>query len=439
MSSTTFADLIESLPRRGGAVLAPPPGGGSALEAADLDARSRDLAATLSEYGFSPGARAAVISGELPHVLVSVLAILRAGGVPVPLDRGLSADDLLAALRGSEARYVLVADEACLAVVLALRADLPAVDLLLLFHAPSAGRAAALTVADAIRTGARLREQRPGGDDGLVRMDRDSTVLLPFVPSGGVRRLLPASASAVAAGARTFVERLAVGRAETVLAGLPASEPAALVLALACLGQGARIALLPQGSDLAEGLRGACPDLLLLRSDRLLALRDRIRSTVGADRFLSGAAFRLALAEGRRRAAPGLAVGRLPSDRTWRWRLAEAVSLRRIRKLTGGRLRALVALGKPMNPEEGRFFLDAGISLLEGATAPQAWGLIAVNRPEAIRPGTVGKPVPDIEIRSAPDGRIEISGPMVSGPGWVRTEWIGGLDPDGYVVLRGKS
>ncbi len=407
----------------------------AADDAADLDRRSRDLALALSGYGLAPGDRAAVASRDAGHVLLGFLAILRAGGVPVLLDPGLPSGDFLDALRGTEARQILVEDERCLAVVLGLRPDLPSLDLAMLFRA-SPGLSAAITVADACAAGDRPRSERGGEGGPPVPAERgEGTVALRFAGFAGSLRSSALTGPAIAEGARTFVERLGIASRETVLAALPASDPTVLALALACLGRGARLAHLAPEADLAAGLDALRPEVVLFGSDRLPEFRDRVLQGARADRIVAGALLRLALSEGRRRGAEDLAAGRLPASRPWRWRLAEAAVLGRVRAIGGGRVRALVPLGAPSDPSVSSFFLDAGFPLLEGASAPEACGLVAVNRADAIRLGTAGKPVPGLTIRAAADGRLEVSGPMVSGPGWVSSELRGRLDPDGYLVL----
>lgn len=440
MPKTPFLDLIESLPRAGGALLIPSAGGVVAEEAADLDGRSRDLAAALSEYGLAPGDRAAIVSRDIGDVLLGFLAILRAGGVPVLLDPGLPPGDLLDALRSAEARQVLVEDERCLAVVLGLRPDLPSLDLAMLYRASPGVLAAAITVADAWAAGARFRSEEDGESEPPALAERDAEpVALRFARSAGTLRSSSLTGAAVATGARAFVDCLGLAPGETVAAALPVWDPAVLVLALACLGRGARISLLPSGGDPAEILGALRPEILLMESDRLKALRDRLLRAMRAEALVAGALLRLALAEGRRRGAPDLAAGRLPSARPWRWRLADALVLGRVRAIAGGRMRALVPLGPPSDPSVISFFLDAGFPLLEGASAPEACGLVAVNRPAAVRPGTAGKPVPGLTVRTRADGRLEVEGPMVSGPGWVASELSGRLDADGYLVLDPRS
>ncbi len=109
--------------------------------------------------------------------------------------------------------------------------------------------------------------------------------------------------------------------------------------------------------------------------------------------------------------------GRSWVDRALRLPKTELLDLfvySRLRERLGGKLRFAVSGGAPLEPVVAQFFLDAGVLLLEGYGLTETTAAICANTPDAFRLGTVGKPLPGVEIKLAIDGEILVRGPMVT-------------------------
>jgi long-chain acyl-CoA synthetase len=123
--------------------------------------------------------------------------------------------------------------------------------------------------------------------------------------------------------------------------------------------------------------------------------------------------FRWALVVGRRRlqvegrgGRPGMLLGAFS-------KLADHLVFRKIREGLGGRLRFIVCGGAPLQAELVEFFLAAGLEVLEGYGLTEAAPVIAVNRLGRARPGTVGVPFDQAEVRIGEDGEVLLRGPSV--------------------------
>lgn len=88
--------------------------------------------------------------------------------------------------------------------------------------------------------------------------------------------------------------------------------------------------------------------------------------------------------------------------------LADQVFLKQIKKVFGGRLRFAICGGAPLDPQVARFFHACDVLLLEGYGLTETTGAICVNTPSDYEFGTVGKPLPDVELMFAEDGEILI-------------------------------
>jgi long-chain acyl-CoA synthetase len=125
----------------------------------------------------------------------------------------------------------------------------------------------------------------------------------------------------------------------------------------------------------------------------------------------------------------------------------------KIRARFGGRLKAMVSGGAPLNPEIGRFFIALGVNLLQGYGQTEASPVICANPPLKVKIDTVGPPLLGVEVRIAEDGEIIVHGDLVmkgywNDPeatvrtvrdGWLHTGDIGELDADGYLRITDRK
>jgi len=127
---------------------------------------------------------------------------------------------------------------------------------------------------------------------------------------------------------------------------------------------------------------------------------------------------------------------------------------KKIRKRMGGRQKAWVSGGAPLNPEVGRFFESIGITFLQGYGQTEAAPVISCNRPSVgIRLDTVGVPVKGCEVRIAEDGEIMVRGENVMHgywrnpeetarvlrDGWLATGDVGHFDEKGRIVITDRK
>ena len=113
-----------------------------------------------------------------------------------------------------------------------------------------------------------------------------------------------------------------------------------------------------------------------------------------------------------------------------------AVTLRRkVRRKFGGRMKAMVSGGAPLNPDVGLFFQAMGLPMLQGYGQTEAGPVISCNRPKAgIRAETVGPPMKNTEVRIAEDGEIMVRGENVMHGYWRNEDESRRVMRDGWLA-----
>jgi long-chain acyl-CoA synthetase len=127
---------------------------------------------------------------------------------------------------------------------------------------------------------------------------------------------------------------------------------------------------------------------------------------------------------------------------------------KKVRAKVGGRVKAWVSGGAPLNPEVGNFFQSLGITFLQGYGQTEAGPVISCNRPSVgIRLETVGPPTKNTEVRIADDGEIMVRGENVMHgywrnpeetervlrDGWLATGDVGHFDKKGRIVITDRK
>ena len=131
-------------------------------------------------------------------------------------------------------------------------------------------------------------------------------------------------------------------------------------------------------------------------------------------------------------------------------RLADGLVGWQIRKSLGGKLRTMVVGGAHMPDDLNHFFMRMGVPLFEGYGMTEAAPVISVNYAGHRKPGTVGRPLPSVQVKLSDEGEILARGPnimrgyhnrpeetaeAIDAEGWLHTGDTGQLDADGYLTI----
>lgn len=215
------------------------------------------------------------------------------------------------------------------------------------------------------------------------------------------------------------------------------------------IGLGGQIYYAEGLEKLAANIEEVRPTIMVVVPRLFEVLRARIVKAVEKQGGLGARLLAQALAIGARRANGGVRLVDRPAE------LAVNLLLKpKIGRRFGGRMKAMVSGGAPLNPEIGVFFDSLGITLLQGYGQTEAAPVVSCNRPSAgIRMETVGPPLANTEVRIAEDGEILVRGELVMHGywrndgetarvlrnGWLHTGDIGEIDGKGRIRITDRK
>jgi len=134
--------------------------------------------------------------------------------------------------------------------------------------------------------------------------------------------------------------------------------------------------------------------------------------------------------------------------------IADKLVFSKWRDVVGNRMERFVSGGAPLSPDLAYVFWGAGIPILQGYGLTETSPVIAVNALGANRMGTVGRPIPEVEVKIAEDGEVLTRGPhifpgyfnkpeataeVLTEDGWLRTGDIGAIDKDGFLSITDRK
>jgi len=200
---------------------------------------------------------------------------------------------------------------------------------------------------------------------------------------------------------------------------------------------------------LASNIEEVRPTIMIVVPRLFEVLRQRILNQVEKQGRLTNYLMRRALDIGAKDYAGAVPLWDRPMDLLLRRTLRPKISAK-----FGGRIKALVAGGAPLNPEVGIFFHSLGLTLLQGYGQTESGPVLSCNRPSVgLKMDTVGPPLKNTEVRIAEDGEILCRGELVMQgywrndaltartviDGWLHTGDVGHIDEQGRIVITDRK
>ena len=418
-------------------------------------AEVESLGLGLRALGVQTGDRVAILSETRYEWAIADLAILGIGAVSVPLYASLTADQCRFILENSEAVAAIVSTPVQLEKLHRLAESVPRLKHFVHMDAAPRGHQKDAPWEVVVQQGAAARAADPHAFRALAAQVRPASLATIIYTSGttGEPKGAMLVHSNIASNVEACLQVIDLGATDIMLSFLPLSHIFERMAGLyAMLAAGATIAYAESMEQVAANAVEVHPTVLNGVPRFFEKVYARVMENALGQPALRKRIFFWGLGQGLAKARARFAGQRLSWLAARRADVADRLVGAKVRARVGGRLRFCVSGGAPLAPKVMEFFFAVGIPIIEGYGLTETSPVICLNRLGHEKPGSVGPPIPGVQVRIGDEGEILTRGPHVMQgyfkndeatqlalrDGWFHTGDIGQLDAAGALTITDR-
>ncbi len=407
---------------------------------------------SLKNVGIRSGDRGALLSENRWEWAVADFAMVTAGICTVPLYPTLAAEQLHYMLEHSEARVIFVSNQEQLEKVLSHWPQLPKLEGVVTFDKVNCGDERVTSLGDLIGGEPLSAEERDSFEAALsaVRPDQLASIIYTSGTTGTPKGVMLTHEN-IATNVRD--NGFDLRPTDICLSFLPLSHVAERVADYAYFYNGATVAYPENLETVADNLREVRPTVVLGVPRFFEKIHARVMDAISSAPAPRQKLFHWAIKVGREAAPYRLDEKPMPFGMRCRFAVADRLVFAKLRARLGGRLRFFVSGAAPLAKHLAEFFYAVGVTICEAYGLTETSPVVSTNLPGALRFGTVGKVIRNVEVKIAEDGEILVRGPNIMRgyykmeeetakaiiDGWLHTGDIGNLDADGYLSITDRK
>jgi len=415
--------------------------------------RVEQVALGLKDIGLEAGDKLIILSENRPEWTITDLAALCLGAVTVPIYTSLVADQIKYIIDNSDAKIVVYSDTEQREKVEAIKDQLEKVTHYITFA--SEAPEGVMTFNQINERGQKIIQDNPELFESMALKVHPDDVASIIYTSGttGVPKGVMLTHTNFLSNIKTAADILPFSEKDTVLSFLPLSHVLERMVTFTYLFKGCSIGYAESIEAVAENLLEIQPHIMVSVPRVFEKIYSKVMDNVLSSSFLKKKIFFWALNVGKKYGRKKLLNQPISKGLQIKRNLAHKLVFSKIIEKTGGRVRFFVSGGAPLAKDIAEFFYAMGLVVLEGYGLTETAPVIAVNTFDNMKFGTVGKPIPGVEVEIADDGEILTKGPNVMrgyykmeaetqetfDGEWLRTGDIGHLDEEGFLVITDRK
>ncbi|HEU4523233.1 MAG TPA: long-chain fatty acid--CoA ligase, partial [Thermoanaerobaculia bacterium] len=417
----------------------------------------RHLSTGFRSLGVKPGDRVAILSENRPEWTMTDFAALTARAVSVPVYPTLLPWQIGYILNDSGSVVVVCSNEEQMQKVLEIRKQVPSAHSIIVCDPPAKLPEGVMTFQQVVERGradeekygrARFEELRKAASP-----DDLATLVYTSGTTGNPKGAMLSHGN-ITSNVRTTAGSVPFEAGDIALSILPLSHILERMVDYFYLFQGGTIAYAEDVTKVPQNLQEIRPHFFAAVPRLFEKMRTRIMDNVAAAPKVRQKIFHWALGVAEKRLPYRVEGKKMPVGLAIQSAIADKLVFSKILERLGGRVKYVVSGGAPLSAELAAFFIGAGVEILEGYGLTETSPVIAVNRPEKRRIGTVGPVIQGVEVKIASDGEILSRGPhimqgywnnpeataqAIDADGWFHTGDIGEIDKDGFLRITDRK
>ncbi|MCR4377940.1 MAG: long-chain fatty acid--CoA ligase [Rhodospirillales bacterium] len=420
----------------------------------EVAAQISELAHGLQALGVKKDDRVVLVSENRPEWLIADLAIMAAGGVTVPAYTTNTVDDHRHIINNSGAVGLILSTSRLAKTALPAAHTAEALRFAITMEPVDLQQSLNVEVLDwhsALNRGQNVHRNVLQGAGALRRTD--TACIIYTSGTGGVPKGVVTTHGAILhnlAGATAVLDKLGL-KDDVFLSFLPLSHAYEHTAGqFFPISLGAQIYYAEGAEKLLVNMAEARPTLVMAVPRLYEMMHARIMRGVEKEGGKKEALFMKTLALGKKAFTAPDTMTLMEKIQNF---VLEKLVRQKIAQRFGGRLKAFVSGGAPLNPDIGLFFTALGVRILQGYGQTESGPVVSVNVPQKIKMHAVGPIFPDTEVKIAEDGEILVRGELVMAGywgdeqatqntiknGWLHTGDIGVIDADGHLQITDRK
>lgn len=415
--------------------------------------RVKCLALGLRELGLNPGDKLVILSENRPEWVMMDLATQCAGATTVPIYISLVPEQIRYIVDNSDAKFVVYSCPELGSKIEAVKSQLSKVAQYITLEPESS--TGELTFDEAIEKGKKIHEENPGlfGEMASAVKPEDVASLIYTSGTTGVPKGVMLTHGNFVSNVKSSAEVIDFSHKDTVLSFLPLSHSLERMVTFTYLYRGCSIAYAESLDTVAENLLEVKPQIMVSVPRVFEKIYAKVMDNVLSSSSLKRKIFFWAVKVGKEYGERKLAKKTIPTFLQLKRNVAHRLVFSKILERTGGKVRFFVSGGAPLSKDIAEFFYALGLVVMEGYGLTETSPVVSVNRYDSIKFGSVGPPIPGVEIKIAEDGEILVKGPNVMKGYYkmeeetkeaIREDWfytgdIGYIDEDGFLVITDRK
>ena len=420
------------------------------ISSAELERRCIQLHSALAEAGLRKGDKCALISENRWEWAVADFAMMTAGIISVPIYPTLLADQVRYLLEHSESRAIFCSTEGQLEKILSIRDQLPNLTLVIGFDRTDQGGVSNL--ADLIGEASPDDAARQRFEAALEAVEPGDLASIIYTSgTTGVPKGVMLSHSNICTNIRD--SKIDTEADDVALSFLPLCHIAERLADYVYFSGGVTVAYAESMDTVAANMGEVRPTMAVGVPRFFEKVHDRVMAAMASAPAIRRNLFHWAVGVGKAATPYRLQGKPLPGLLGIKHSVADKLVFTKLRGRLGGRIRFFVSGAAPLAKHLAEFFYALGLPIREAYGLTETSPVVSINPIDALRFGTVGTIIPNVEVRIAEDGEILVRGPNimqgyfkmeeqtaeVMEGDWFHTGDIGHLDEDGYLSITDRK